>query len=127
MLEDTISRNASVQAILSSSKPSFLVWDKVYQKLTDVEEETWLLRAAESAATFFNGEVTKVEDLRFVFQSLETSASDVVPWRLWMPLFQNAARFGIPLLGNREPPTSSSETGRHLCGTLNGASTHDRE
>ena len=67
-LEDTISRNATVQAILSSSKPSFLVWDKVYQKLTDVEEETWLLRAIESTATFFSAEVTNVEHLRFVFQ-----------------------------------------------------------
>ena len=67
--EDRISQNATVQAILSSSKPSFLVWDKVYQKLTDVEEETWLLRAVESTATFFNAEVTKVEHLRFVFRS----------------------------------------------------------
>jgi len=67
-LEDIISRNATVQAILSSSKPSFLVWDKVYQKLTDVEEETWLLRAIESTATFFSAEVTNVEHLRFVFR-----------------------------------------------------------
>jgi len=66
-LEDIISRNVTVQAILSSSKPSFLVWDKVYQKLTDVEEETWLLRAIESTATFFSAEVTNVEHLRFVF------------------------------------------------------------
>jgi hypothetical protein len=67
-LEDTISRNSTVQAILSSSKPSFLVWDKVYQKLTDVEEETWLLRAIESMATFFSAEVTNVEHLRFVLR-----------------------------------------------------------
>jgi hypothetical protein len=67
-LEDTISRNATVQAILSPSKPSFLVWDKVYQKLTDVEEETWLLRAVESTATFFSAEVEKAEQLRFVFR-----------------------------------------------------------
>ena len=67
-LEDMILQNAAVQTILSSSKPSFLVWDKVYQKLTDVEEETWLLRAIESTATFCSAESTKVEHLRFVFQ-----------------------------------------------------------
>lgn len=68
LLDDTISLNSTVQAILSPSKPSFLVWDKVYQKLTDVEEETWLLRAIESTATFFSSELGKVEQLRFVFQ-----------------------------------------------------------
>jgi hypothetical protein len=67
-LEDTISRNVTVQAFLSTSRPSFLVWDKVYQKLTDVEEETWLLRAIESTAIFFSAEVTNVEHLRFVFR-----------------------------------------------------------
>ncbi|KAN0130768.1 ARM repeat-containing protein [Lactarius tabidus] len=64
VFEDTISQNATVQAIVSSSRPSFLVWDKVYQKLTDVEEETWLLRAVESTALFFSPEVEKVEQLR---------------------------------------------------------------
>jgi hypothetical protein len=44
------------------------VWDKVYQKLTDDEEETWLLRAVESTATFFSAEVAEAEQLRFVFQ-----------------------------------------------------------
>src|SRR5712691_6686991 len=67
-LEDTISLNATVQSILSCSKSSFLMWDKVYQKLTDVEEEAWLLRAIESTATFFSAEVTNVEHLRFVFR-----------------------------------------------------------
>jgi hypothetical protein len=43
------------------------VWDKVYQKLTDIEEETWLLRAIESTATFFRAEVAKLEYLRFVY------------------------------------------------------------
>jgi Generalcontrol nonderepressible 1 (Gcn1) N-terminal len=67
-LEDMISRNASVQAILSPLKPSFLVWDKVYQKLTDIEEETWLLRALESTATFFSAELANAEQSRFVLQ-----------------------------------------------------------
>jgi len=58
------------------------VWDKVYQKLTDVEEEIWLLRAVESTAAFFNTEIEKAEQLRFVFHVLETSASRSCPWRL---------------------------------------------
>lgn len=69
--EDVISRNITVQSIVSSPKPSFLLWDKVYQKLTTVEEETWLLRASESAAIFFNVQLTKNElarcaPLRFI-------------------------------------------------------------
>src|SRR6266702_461794 len=68
VLEDTSQRNPTVQAIVSSSRPSFLVWDKVYQKFTDVEEETWLLRAVESTAIFFSSEAEKAEQLRFVFR-----------------------------------------------------------
>ncbi|KAH9007605.1 ARM repeat-containing protein [Lactarius deliciosus] len=64
VFEDTILRNPTVQAIVSSLRPSFLVWDKIYQKLTGVEEETWLLRAVESMAIFFSSEVEKTEQLR---------------------------------------------------------------
>lgn len=78
---DTISRSATVQAILSPSKPSFLVWDKVYQKLTDVEEETWILRAIESTATFFSAEVAKTEQLRFVFRNIDIR-NGCIAWRL---------------------------------------------
>jgi len=57
------------------------VWDKVYQKLTDFEEEIWLLRAVESTAAFFNLEIENAEQLRFVFvfNVLETSRLEVVP------------------------------------------------
>jgi hypothetical protein len=92
------------------------VWDKVYQKLTDVEEEIWLLRAVESAAAFFNEEIEKAEQLRFVFDTVETSASRSCPWRLWMTLFQNAVRLRVPVFGDRGPRTRISETGRRLCG-----------
>ncbi|KAI0262196.1 ARM repeat-containing protein [Gloeopeniophorella convolvens] len=64
VFEDTISRNTTVQALASSAKPSFLVWDKVYQKSTTEEEESWLLRAIESAAIFFSGEIGKIEQFR---------------------------------------------------------------
>jgi Generalcontrol nonderepressible 1 (Gcn1) N-terminal len=49
------------------------VWDKVYQKLTDIEEEIWLLRAIESTAAFFSAEIEKAELPRFVFDVRETS------------------------------------------------------
>jgi len=40
--------------VLTGSKPSFLVWDKVYTKLTTVDEEQWLTRAL--ACTFMQGQ-----------------------------------------------------------------------
>ncbi|KAA1470496.1 ARM repeat-containing protein [Dentipellis sp. KUC8613] len=62
--EDVISRNATIQSIVSASKPSFLLWDKVYQKSTSTEEETWLLRAVESVLVFFHHELLKSDHLR---------------------------------------------------------------
>lgn len=37
----------------TGTKPSFLLWDKVYQKLTDIEDQTWLLRASEAALRYY--------------------------------------------------------------------------
>lgn len=49
-----ISKNPVLQAIPTVSvKPSFLLWDKVYQKATDPEDEKWLLRATDAALLFF--------------------------------------------------------------------------
>ena len=92
------------------------MWDKVYQKLTEVEEEIWLLRAVESTAAFFTAEIDKAEQLRFVFDVLETSASRSCPWCLWMALFQNAARLRVPVFGDRGTRTRISETGRRFRG-----------
>jgi hypothetical protein len=72
------------------------VWDKVYQKLTDVEEEIWLLRAVESTAAFFNAEIEKAEQSRFVFDVLETSASRIVPGAYGWPCF--SAQLGFAYL-----------------------------
>jgi len=47
-------------------KPSFLLWDKVYQKTTDIEDEKWLLRAIDVALQFFQNELSKNEPFRFV-------------------------------------------------------------
>jgi hypothetical protein len=43
----------------TGSKPSFLLWEKVYQKLTEPEDEKWLLRAAEAAFTYHTVELKK--------------------------------------------------------------------
>ena len=48
--DEVISKNAALQSLITTGvKPSFLIWDKVYQKLTTTDEETWLLRASEKA------------------------------------------------------------------------------
>ncbi|KAL0955554.1 hypothetical protein HGRIS_001793 [Hohenbuehelia grisea] len=47
-----LSANATIQGLFASTtKPSFLVWDKVYQKVTEPEDEKWLLRALEVVVT----------------------------------------------------------------------------
>ncbi len=66
--DDVISHNATLQSIFTAHpKPSFLLWDKVYQKLSGEEEETWLLRASEAALAFSKDEVLKNEHTRFVY------------------------------------------------------------
>ncbi|KAG7093730.1 hypothetical protein E1B28_007382 [Marasmius oreades] len=65
MFGDVVSKNAVVQSVgTGSSKPSFLVWEKVYQKIIDAEEERWLLRAADAALLFFKKELQQNETLR---------------------------------------------------------------
>lgn len=59
-----ISRNPVVQGITASSKPSFLLWDKVYQKVTDSEDEKWLLRASDATLQYFKSDLSKNESLR---------------------------------------------------------------
>ncbi|KAK2463021.1 hypothetical protein APHAL10511_004676 [Amanita phalloides] len=63
--DDIISRNAVIQSIIASSiKPSFLLWGKVYQKVTDPEDETWFLRACNATLQCFKSDLGKSEDLR---------------------------------------------------------------
>ncbi|THG98438.1 hypothetical protein EW026_g3754 [Hermanssonia centrifuga] len=60
--DDSISCNATVQSVLSTgSKPSFLLWEKVYQKLSDSDDERWLLRASEQVLSSFEAELMKKE------------------------------------------------------------------
>ncbi|KAK1228592.1 translational activator of GCN4 [Marasmius sp. AFHP31] len=63
--DDVVSKNATIQSVGTvGSKPSFLVWEKVYQKISDPEDETWLLRASDAALLFFKKEVSMNESLR---------------------------------------------------------------
>lgn len=64
-IDDVISSNAVIQSLVTSStKPSFLLWDKVYQKVTDVEDENWFLRACNATLQFFESELAKSENFR---------------------------------------------------------------
>ena len=68
---DTIPRNPAIAAIAAGgTKQSFLLWDKVYQKLSDEDDEHWLLRACDAALQYFANEFSKNEALRYVLQLL---------------------------------------------------------
>ncbi|EKM53603.1 uncharacterized protein PHACADRAFT_125439 [Phanerochaete carnosa HHB-10118-sp] len=60
--EDFISRNTSSQSLLATgAKPSFLLWDKVYQKLVEPEDQAWLLRAGEAVLSYYKNDILKSE------------------------------------------------------------------
>ncbi|KAF8627766.1 hypothetical protein AX17_006131 [Amanita inopinata Kibby_2008] len=63
--DDAITGNSIIHSITAISvKPSFLLWDKVYQKVTDREDEKWFLRACDAALQCFKSELAKNELLR---------------------------------------------------------------
>lgn len=69
--DDVISQNTNLQSLPTASpKPSFLLWDKVYQKLNGEDEENWLLRAAEAVLTHFKDEIMANEQSRCVLYSI---------------------------------------------------------
>ncbi|KAG2158689.1 armadillo-type protein [Suillus bovinus] len=81
---DIIARNASIEVLTGTqAKPSFIISDKVYQKLTDVEDELWLLRAANLSLFRLKNELAKSEQLRlqigsvFVHLSIHSQSSEV--------------------------------------------------
>jgi hypothetical protein len=70
MAESLVMGNTVIQSLASvSAKPTFLFWDKVYQKLTDTDDEIWLLRASDSALVYLKADLAKNEHLRHVFCS----------------------------------------------------------
>ncbi|KAG5725284.1 Translational activator gcn1 [Termitomyces sp. T112] len=81
---DVILKNVALTSIASgSTKPSFLLWDKVYQKLSDSTEEKWLLQAWEASLLYYNSEFAKNENLRtqlglvLIYLSLEGSTPEI--------------------------------------------------
>ncbi|KAH8103551.1 armadillo-type protein [Cristinia sonorae] len=55
-----VTQNALLQSLLNTgAKPSFVLWDKVYQKLTDADDEVWLLRASERTFLFYNAQLSQ--------------------------------------------------------------------
>ncbi|KAF5354845.1 hypothetical protein D9756_005584 [Leucocoprinus leucothites] len=81
---DIVSKNATITSIVTSgAKPSFLLWDKVYQKVKEEVEERWLLRALEVALRYFQKDLKKNEVLRTNFGSallylaVESSHKDI--------------------------------------------------
>ncbi|KAG7441044.1 ARM repeat-containing protein [Guyanagaster necrorhizus] len=78
--DESVARNPVIQAITSSSaKPSFLLSERVYQKLTDSEDELWLLRAIEAVIRFFSQEISTNDAIRLqvgnVFLHLSVNGS----------------------------------------------------
>lgn len=64
-IDDFIASNPTLQTIhLTGSKPSFLLWDKVYRKISAHEDETWLLHALESLIAIDEDKLTKDLTLR---------------------------------------------------------------
>ncbi|KIK38679.1 hypothetical protein CY34DRAFT_809070, partial [Suillus luteus UH-Slu-Lm8-n1] len=81
---DIIARNTSIEVLTGTqAKPSFIISDKIYQKLTDVEDELWLLRAANLSLFRLKNELAKNEQLRlqigsvFVHLSIHSHSSEV--------------------------------------------------
>jgi hypothetical protein len=65
LVASLIAGNATIQSLASiSTRPAFLFWEKVYQKLTDADDEIWLLRASEAALAHLKTDLAKNEQLR---------------------------------------------------------------
>ncbi|KAF8553713.1 ARM repeat-containing protein [Imleria badia] len=68
VLDDVASRSLTVDTLVgTSTKPSFLIWDKVYQKLSDADDARWLLRATDLAVPTLASELVKHQHLRVAF------------------------------------------------------------
>ncbi|KAJ8595557.1 ARM repeat-containing protein [Rhizopogon salebrosus TDB-379] len=79
-----VTRNTSIEVLTGTqAKPSFLISDKIYQKLTDAEEEIWLLRAANLSLFRMKNELDQNEQLRlqigsvFIHLAVHSQSSEV--------------------------------------------------
>lgn len=60
-----VSRNTSVDLLVGTpSKPSFILWEKVYQRVTDADGELWLLRCIDLVAHRLNDQLLMLDSLR---------------------------------------------------------------
>ncbi|KAF8161530.1 armadillo-type protein [Crassisporium funariophilum] len=83
-VDTSITQNPVIAAIaVSSVKQSFLLWDKVYQKLSDEDDEKWLLRACETSLQYFASELSKSDALRsqlglvFIHLALNSQSQEI--------------------------------------------------
>lgn len=60
-----MTRNTSIEVIIGTqAKPSFLISERIYQKVTDAEEEIWLLRTLNLALLRMKNELDASEQMR---------------------------------------------------------------
>jgi len=60
-----VTRNTSIEVIIGTqAKPSFLISERIYQKVTDAEEEIWLLRTLNLALLRMKNELDASEQMR---------------------------------------------------------------
>ncbi|KDR69874.1 hypothetical protein GALMADRAFT_913484 [Galerina marginata CBS 339.88] len=63
--DTAIAQNPTITAITSAgAKQSFLLWDKVYQKIVEEDDERWFLKACDATLRYFATELSKNETLR---------------------------------------------------------------
>lgn len=75
--DDFISANATMQTILiTGAKPTFLLWDKVYRKITSADDEAWLTCALEAILIADEDKFVKDQALRFVVLSSLVAPAD---------------------------------------------------
>lgn len=64
--DSVIFANPIIQSLsVAAPKSSFLLLDKVYQKVSDAEELIWLLRAIQTTIPFLSEELSKNAPLRY--------------------------------------------------------------
>lgn len=72
--DDFICANPVIQGVLTTgAKPTFLLWDKVYRKITSADDEAWLTCALEAILMADGDKFVKDQALRFgVFRSVRS-------------------------------------------------------
>ena len=66
-IDDSVSRSVTADVLMGrSTKPSFLIWEEVYQKLSEVEDARWLCRATDLAMPRLESELAKHQTLSYV-------------------------------------------------------------